>query len=100
MLVQHRAEGIQTGDKLIWIYGGAQWRKNQTLSWKLDIMGQPELVNWKFHPEECKSNLVEVAGKNCFVSLRKNTNYSKIFTVTGSCDPGSKVDIGDTFWGH
>jgi len=95
MAVRANAEGVQQGDKLIWTFGDAQWRKNQNLSWKLDVMGQPELLTWGFLPEECKNNQIETAGQTCFVSLVDSTNHNKLFTVAGSCNSESKADIGE-----
>ena len=96
MAVRVNAEGVQQGDKLIWTFGGAQWRKGQNLSWKLDVMGHPELLTWGFIPEECRNNQVKTTGQTGFVSLAHSTNHSKLFTVAGGCSSDVKVDVGES----
>lgn len=93
--IQVKTEGVQKGDRLIWTFGGAQWRKGQNLSWKLDVMGQPGLLTWGFVPKESENNLVEISGKEVFVSLMDSTSAKKLFTVAGSCSLTSETAIGE-----
>jgi hypothetical protein len=95
MAVKANAEGIEPGDKLIWTFGGAQWRKNQNLSWKLDVMGQPELLTWGFVPEESGNNAIESSGQTSFVSLLDSSTNKKLSTVAGSCSSLAKADTGE-----
>jgi hypothetical protein len=95
MAIRVSAEGVQKGDRLIWTYGGAQWRKGQNLSWKLDVMGQPELLTWGFVPEESKNNQVEFSGQNGLVSLMDSTTHNTLFTTTSNCSSVTKTDAGD-----
>ena len=60
MAIRASADGWKIGDQLIWTYGGAQRQKGQNLSWKLDVMGQPELLSWGFQPSECKTILLKL----------------------------------------
>ncbi len=85
MAVCLSAEGVNHGDSLTWMIGGAQWRKGQNLSWKLDVMGQPELLNWSFNPEECKNNQISTSGQLFCVSLTDDIENKKIFEAVGSC---------------
>ena len=78
-------EGAHDGDSLIWMFGGAQWRKDQNLSWKMDVMGHPELLNWSFNPEECKNNQISTSGQSFCVSLTNGIDVKKIFTTIGCC---------------
>ncbi|MBV5349429.1 DUF4450 domain-containing protein, partial [bacterium] len=96
MAIRLKGEGILPGDKLIWAFGGAQWRKDQNLSWKLDVMGQPELLTWGFVPEECKNNSVEIKDKSYFVRLpdAKSTANTH-FNVAGSCSSPTQVNMGE-----
>ena len=55
---------ILAGDQPI-----ARLVKDQNLSWKLNVMGQPELLIWSFVPEECQNNSVEINNKSFFVPL-------------------------------
>ena len=89
------AEGMQQGDSLIWAFGGSKWFEKQNLSWKLDVMGQPELLEWGFVPVDCTDNQIKIDGKNYLVSLMDSTNQSSYFTVAGSCSVNSKSNVGD-----
>ncbi|HSO88530.1 MAG TPA: DUF4450 domain-containing protein, partial [Draconibacterium sp.] len=89
------AEGVVKGDSLIWAFGGAKWFKNQNLSWKMDVMGQPELLTWGFVPVDCKDNLVKIEGQRYLVSLMDSTIQKSYFTVAGSCNVNSKTYVGD-----
>jgi len=95
MAVRASAEGIQSGDQLIWTFGGAQWRKDQNLSWKLDVMGQPELLTWGFVAGESKNNQVETSGTASFVSLINTSTNKKLFTVAGGCNSTTKAEVGE-----
>ena len=104
MAVSARAEGILEGDRLVWTFGGAQWRKGQNLSWKLDVMGQPELLKWGYVPEESRNNKIETAGQTFFVSLvDSTTSHNQLypdfqfpqFTVAGSCNTQTSAGIGE-----
>jgi hypothetical protein len=95
MAVHAVAEGVVQGDSLIWAFGGAKWFKNQNLSWKMDVMGQPELLTWGFVPVDCKDNLVKIDVRNYTVSLMDSTNQKSYFTVAGSCSVNSKTFVGD-----
>ena len=96
MAVHAMAEGVKPGDKLIWAFGGAQWRIDQNLSWKLDIMGQPELLSWGFVADECKDNSIEINDQCYSVQLLNNeTKQNPFFKVNGSCSEPSKASIGN-----
>ncbi len=100
MAVKAMVQGVQQGDdQLIWVFGGAQWRKKQNLSWKLDIMGQPELLSWGFTPLEAENNQIRTGKKSGFISVTDNSNNKKLFTVVCGSDSGSEPDIGEaSFW--
>lgn len=95
MAVHAVAEGVVQGDSLIWAFGGAKWFEKQNLSWKFDVMGQPELLDWGFVPGECKDNLVKIDGRNYTVSLMDSTNQKSYFNVDGTCSDNSKTFVGD-----
>ena len=96
MAVHAKAEGIEEGDSLVWAYGGLKWYKDQNLSWKLDVMGQPELLTWGFDPENCKYNVVDTASHACLVSLTDSTpNHNILFTVAGRCSSATGIKIGE-----
>ncbi|NJK95897.1 MAG: DUF4450 domain-containing protein [Bacteroidales bacterium] len=84
MAICMTAGGIQKGDRILWTFGGAKWFKKQNLSWKFDVMGQPDLLSWNFNPEDCKGNMVEI--KDGFrISLPDEEAEIKLFTVEGNC---------------
>lgn len=95
MAVHAAVKGTRQGDKLIWTFGGAQWRKDQNLSWKFDVMGQPGLLNWGFVPEESKNNSVEIANKCFFVRLSDESNRNRLLTVIGNCSAPTQAGAGE-----
>lgn len=96
MAVCLTAEGIKPDDKVIWAFGGAKWYKNQNLSWKFDVMGQPELLSWGFVPEDCKFNLVETKGSSFRLWLPDEKEAGKqLFDVQGTCSMASETITAD-----
>ena len=96
MAVCASVEGSSPDDYLIWAFGGSQWRVDQNLSWKLDVMGQPEVLDWGFDPADCKNNTVEIKDETFFVNLLDHkANDIKLFTVAGSCSSPTKTNIGE-----
>jgi len=95
MAIRISADGVQKGDKLIWTFGGAEWRKGKNLSWKLDVMGQPELLTWGFVPEESKNNTVECSDQISMLCLLDSTRNNKLFIVTGICSSANKANSGE-----
>jgi hypothetical protein len=96
MTVRLKTEGLRPGDQLIWTFGGAKWFEKQNLSWKMDVMGQPELLTWGFVPEDCENNSVEPKGNNFMISLPDEKEPGKkLFSVVGSCSSNSKVVVTD-----
>ena len=97
MAILLKADGLQKGDLLRWSFGGAKWFKNQNLSWKLDVMGQPELLSWGLNPEESRNNIVTITDQACLVSLTDSIPDHKLFTVAGNCSFPSKNETGRVF---
>jgi len=96
MAVRLVTEGLRPGDQLIWAFGGAKWFENQNLSWKMDVMGQPELLSRGFVPEECKNNSIELNGGKFLLSLTdENASGKKLFSVAGSCSMSSELFLTD-----
>jgi Domain of unknown function (DUF4450) len=48
------------GDKLVWVYGGAQYKNEGWLSWNFDISGNEKMGSWGFEPEDANGNTVTV----------------------------------------
>lgn len=97
MAVSAVAEGLEKGDSLLWAFGGSKWFEKQNLSWKMDVMGQPELLTWGFVPADCSDNKIEIDGQNYLVSLMDSTNRKSYFSVSGSCSVNSKSNVGDAY---
>ena len=96
MAVCATADGMQQGDSIIWAFGGAKWFEKQNLSWKFDVMGQPELLTWGFVPEDCKNNSVELTGNNFQLNLQNEKEPGKkLFSVAGSCSSSAKLVVTD-----
>lgn len=95
MAVCASAEGVKPGDRLIWAFGGAQRRKDQNLSWKLDVLGQPELLSWGFVPEECRDNQATVDGETSFLSLKENDTDKTLFKVAVGCNSAVQTGVSD-----
>ena len=102
MAVCATAEGMLPGDSIIWAFGGAKWFEKQNLSWKFDVMGQPELLEWDFEPEDCKNNLVELKGGSFILNLSdQNEPGKKLFSVAGISSSSSKVVVTDaSMWSN
>ncbi len=90
-------EKVQSNDKLIWIFGGAQYKNNDSLSWKFDINGHPETGNWVFEPEASKNNQINIY-KDKFVIglLSDSTDKSRTkLEIEGRCSALSSLKIMD-----
>lgn len=88
------AAGTMSGDQLIWCFGGAQYRKGQNQSWKLDVMGQPELLKWGFVPGEAENNHLMLSDNHFQLRCTDLSGSEPRFTVAGSCS-ASSVTVGD-----
>lgn len=100
MTLRIKCTGAKKGDTFLWAFGGNQIRKDQTLTWKLDVYGQPEVMSWGFVPDECIKNEVKI-NSTTFSTILKDSLVSKdkYPTVVGSCDFTSEMSIGDaTEW--
>jgi len=98
MTICASVEGVKEGDKLIWTFGGAQFLKGSNLSWDLDVMGKPKLLNWGFVPEESKNNQVKTDGTVCYTAFHDTISNTELFTVVGKCSSIEQTAIGDAFF--
>ena len=95
MVISASANGVQKGDRLIWTFGGAQWRKDHRLSWSLDVLGHPEILSWDLVPEECRNNQIQIERNSFSVSLKDTLAGENLFTVIGTCSNFKNVEIGE-----
>jgi len=96
MAVSVRAEGAEDEDRLIWAFGGAQWRPGQDLAWRFDVTRNAGLLKWGFIPRECKNNKIETTGDANFVNLSDSTTEnSTLFKVAANCNSKTEVIIVD-----
>jgi len=99
MAIKVSCIGIKRGDKLIWAFGGAQWQREQNLSWQLDVMAKPELLSWGFDPENCKNNIGKIDSFGYRIICTDSFHTKSIFSVTGKCNYYNNVMISEaTLW--
>lgn len=95
MVIRARVEGGEETDRLIWVFGGAEWRQRQNLSWKLDVLGQPELLSWGFSAEAAKDNRVKVKGATGYISIGDSATGKPLFTVACTGSATDVPEVGD-----
>jgi len=87
MTIRAKAEGTIEGDKLIWIYGGAKWYKNNYLSHFFDVFVSPKMINWGFDPNDCNFNKIENSTLNSKVSYNEeDVCFGTIVNCSEPCD--------------
>jgi len=82
-----KLNALQTGvaDTLVWSFNGAQFRERAHLSWMLDALGHPYILNWGFTPKESDENsFFEITEQGYFL-----TEKTKNFNVKVSCSAKS-----------
>lgn len=99
-------EGIN--DKLIWMFGGAQYKNEGSLNWNYDIAGNTAIGQWNFKAEEAKGNKISFEKGNFFIGplidtmKRKPGPYGVVTVnpdtsviVQGMCSDTSMMRIAD-----
>ncbi|MBE0653567.1 MAG: DUF4450 domain-containing protein [Bacteroidales bacterium] len=88
-------QGALPGDKIVWTYGGSHYRPVRSLSWELDVLGHPDLINWGFIPEECTNTNITIDKNRFLISLTDTSSANRKFitiagysTATGSPETG------------
>jgi Domain of unknown function (DUF4450) len=108
MAVYLKAKNAMAGDKLIWVYGGAQYKNDGWLSWNYDIAGNAEMGNWGFKPEDAKDNKVAIANGKFLIgplidTLKTKSGPYGVITVNRDtsvvieviCSEPSKMQVMD-----
>ncbi len=79
MAIRAEIEKMQPQDRLLWFYGGIEYHKEESLSWKLDINGHPELGYWDWTAASAKDNRLEINQGNAIIMLSTdNGNKSNV----------------------
>ena len=77
MCIQASVQKAEEGDQLIWIFGGAQYKNEGSLSWNFDIAGNPKIADWNFKPEEAKGNKIVIEKGKFLIGPLIDTMKSK-----------------------
>lgn len=101
MAVYLKTEKIIAGDKLVWVYGGAQYKNDGWLSWNFDIAGNPQIGSWGFKPEDATNNKVIVTNGKFLIGPLIDTMKTKsgpygIITVNPDTSVAVEVSYSET----
>jgi Domain of unknown function (DUF4450) len=97
MCIRAQIQYKQPGDKLVWIYGGAEYSNETSLSWSMDVVSRPAIMNESFQPISCKGNLVNLNEAKFVISPITDTSGKsvKIVNIEGACSDNSKMELVD-----
>jgi len=95
LCIRAEIHNTEAGDKLVWIYGGSEFHKDDNLSWIYDINGHPEIGQWSFNPESCKDNLIEIKGGKFIIFPESADKPVNPVGIEGICSATSKIRIVD-----
>ncbi len=97
MCIKAKIENEQQGDKLIWMYGGAEYKNEASLSWSMDVISRPEIMKEGFQPASCRNNRIKINDKRFVIGPSTDTanKHVKTISVEGICSIDSKMKIAD-----
>lgn len=96
MAVKARTEGTRYEDRIIWSFGGAQWKPGQNLAWRWDVTRNVSLLKWDFTPGDCRRNHIENEGDICFINFPDTTaENDNLFRVAIKCNSGATPAVGE-----
>jgi Domain of unknown function (DUF4450) len=108
MAICAHIEKTGKGDQLVWVYGGAGYKAEGSLSWKYDITGNAEMGSRGFNAGDAAGNKVALRNGKFFVGPLIDTNkiisgaYGTVsqnahssVTIEGSCSADSGMNIED-----
>ncbi|HBE43680.1 MAG TPA: hypothetical protein DDW27_21285 [Bacteroidales bacterium] len=96
MAINVRSEGTRDGDRLIWAFGGAQWKPGQNLAWRWDVTRNTALLKWDFTPGECRNNQIETDGNIFFITVPDSAHENdELFRVAIKCNSDSESGTGE-----
>ncbi len=100
MAITARADGSMEGDRIIWAFGGAQWKPGQNLAWRWDVTRNTSLLKWDFSPGDCRNNKFETGEDIFFITVPDSTvENDNLFKVAVKCNPETEIRINDaTEW--
>lgn len=97
MCIKAQIENEQPGDKLIWMYGGAGYKNEVSLSWSMDVISRPEIMKEGFQPATCKNNSITISNKKFVIGPFSDTakKPARAISIEGMCSINSKMKIAD-----
>jgi hypothetical protein len=109
MTLKFSVEGAQTGDKVVWAFGGGTPKRPDsgvpTLIWELDPSFQPAQTIKGLTPELCAGNRVQASGEAFVLTPPLSKGYPDQATYAlgspsersafGSCSEKSNPSVGD-----
>ena len=97
MCIKAQIENEQQGDKLIWMYGGVEYKNEGSLSWSMDVISRPEIMKEGFQPASCKNNSITISDKKFVIGPFTDTakKPARAISVEGICSIDSKMKVAD-----
>ena len=97
MCIKAQIENEQPGDKLIWMYGGIEYKNEVSLSWSMDVISRPEIMKERFQPVTCKNNSIKIDREKFVIGPFTDTAKKPVRTIIieGMCSINSKMKIAD-----
>jgi len=96
MAISVKTEGSRNDDKIIWAFGGAQWKPGQNLAWRWDVTRNNALLKWDFTPVDCRNNKIETGDDLFFITIPDSTSETDdLFKVAIKCNTVSEIRKGD-----
>jgi hypothetical protein len=97
MSIKANIENARKDDKLIWMFGGTEFKNEGSLSWSMDVITKPNIMKQGFQPSSCKNNLINIANGGFEIKLPADTvnKLSKPKNIYVRCSVNSKLKITD-----
>ena len=67
MCIKANVENAKKEDKLIWMYGGAEFKNEGSLSWSMDVITNPAMMKQGFQASSCKNNVVNIVDEKFII---------------------------------
>ncbi len=98
--VRADVSGAQTGDRLVWAFGGARQRladKPWNVVWASDPIVNRDMLAWGFKSADCEGNTVRIEGDAFYLNPPAYPPEADLpmHTVAGTCSAGVSAEIRD-----
>ncbi len=100
MAIKAVTEGARDGDRIIWAFGGAQWKPGQNLAWRWDVTRNSSLLKWDFSSGDCRNNKIISDRNISYITVPDSTKPGEdLFKVGVSCNAVGEIRTGDAgYW--